>query len=154
MAAIALGPKMEPRVPTCPSGVIPVTSRMQHLAYTGEVVEGIMKRIAIATICGVVAGLVCVSVGAIAGLKITLPGFGWAILNRTLLGFVIGISALRLHWAWHGAIMGLLVGSLFSYSVWMVGDRAWLVPALLAGSMIFGLAIEFFTTVVFKQPQL
>ena len=113
-----------------------------------------MKRIAIATICGVVAGLVCVSVGAIAGLKITLPVFGWAILNRTLLGFVIGISALRLHWAWHGAIMGLLVGSLFSYSVWMVGDRAWLVPALLAGSMIFGLAIEFFTTVVFKQPQL
>src|SRR5689334_507107 len=69
------------------------------------------------------------------------------------LGFVIGISALRLHWAGHGAVMGLLLGSLFSYSVWMMGDPAWLVPALLAGSMIFGVGIEFFTTVVFKQPQ-
>jgi hypothetical protein len=85
--------------------------------------------------------------------KITPAGFGWALLNRTLLGFVIGISALRLHWAWHGAIMGLLVGSLFPYSLWLMGNPAWLVPAVLGGSMIFGLGIEFFTTVVFKQPQ-
>lgn len=75
------------------------------------------------------------------------------MLNRTLLGFVIGISSLRLHWAWHGAVVGALVGSLFSYSVWLMGDPAWLIPALLAGSMVFGVGIEFFTTVVFKQPQ-
>jgi hypothetical protein len=112
-----------------------------------------MKRIVIATACGVVAGLVCVSVGAISGVKITPGGFGWALLNRTLLGFVIGVSALRLHWAWHGVLMGFLVGSLFSYSVWLMGGPAWLVPAVLAGSMIFGLGIEFFTTVVFKQPR-
>ncbi|HKW27590.1 MAG TPA: hypothetical protein VJN48_17520 [Terriglobales bacterium] len=112
-----------------------------------------MKRIVIATICGVVAGLVCVSVGAIAGVKITPAGFGWALLNRTLLGFVIGISALRLHWALHGVVMGVLVGSLFSYSLWLMGGPAWLIPAVLGGSMIFGLGIEFFTTMVFKQPQ-
>src|SRR5690242_438133 len=112
-----------------------------------------MKRIAIATLCGVVAGLVCVSIGAIAGVKITPAGFGWAVLNRTLLGFVIGISALRLHWAWHGVLMGAVVGSLFSYSLWLLGDPAWLTAGVLAGSMIFGLGIEFFTTVVFKQPQ-
>ncbi|HET7751916.1 MAG TPA: hypothetical protein VFK81_21155 [Terriglobales bacterium] len=112
-----------------------------------------MKRIAIATICGVVAGLVCVSIGAIAGVKITPAGFGWAVLNRTLLGFVIGISALRLHWAWHGVLMGAVVGSLFAYSLWLLGGPAWLVPAVLTGSMVFGLGIEFFTTVVFKQPQ-
>ncbi len=112
-----------------------------------------MKRIAIATICGVVAGLVCVSIGAISGIRITPAGFGWAVLNRTLLGFVIGISALRLHWAWHGALLGFVVGSLFSYSAWLVGDPAWLIFGLLGGSIIFGLGIEFFTTVVFKQPQ-
>jgi len=112
-----------------------------------------MKRIAIATLCGVVAGLVCVSIGAIAGVKITPVGFGWALLNRTLLGFVIGISALRLHWAWHGVLMGAVVGSLFSYSLWLLGNPAWLIPAVLVGSMIFGVGIEFFTTVVFKQPQ-
>ncbi|HEX6906619.1 MAG TPA: hypothetical protein VF154_08445 [Terriglobales bacterium] len=112
-----------------------------------------MKRIGIATACGVAAGLLCVSGGAILGLKVTPVFFGWAMLNRTLLGFVIGISALRLHWALHGPVMGLVVGSLFSYSLWMLGDPAWIVPAVLAGSMIFGIGIEFFTTVVFKQPQ-
>lgn len=112
-----------------------------------------MKRILIATACGVVAGLVCVSIGATLGVKITAATFGWAMLNRTLLGFVIGISALRMHWAGHGCLMGLLVGSLFSYSAWLFGDPAWMTIGLLGGSIIFGLAIEFFTTVVFKQPQ-
>jgi hypothetical protein len=112
-----------------------------------------MKRMAIATAMGVVAGLLCVAAGATFGLNITLQSFGWAVLNRTLLGFVIGISALRLHWAWHGCLMGAVVGSLFSYSAWMFEGPVWLVAGLLAGSIIFGLLIEFFTTVVFKEPQ-
>lgn len=112
-----------------------------------------MKRIVIATACGVVAGLLCVSAGAALGLKLTLQSVGWALLNRTLLGFVIGVSALRLHWAWHGCLMGLLIGSLFSYSAWMFAGPVWLVAGLLAGSIIFGLLIELFTTLVFKQPQ-
>ncbi len=112
-----------------------------------------MKRVLIATAGGVVAGLLCVSIGTALGLKPTLQTLGWAVLNRTLLGFVIGISALRLHWAWHGCLMGLLVGSLFSYSAWMFEGPIWLVAGLLAGSIIFGLLIDLFTTVVFKQPQ-
>lgn len=63
-----------------------------------------MKRIVIATACGVVAGLLCVSIGAALGLNLTLQSLGWALLNRTLLGFVIGISALQLHWVWHGCL--------------------------------------------------
>lgn len=112
-----------------------------------------MKRVLIATACGVVAGLLCVTVGTALGLNPTLQSLGWALLNRTLLGFVIGISALRLHWAWHGCLMGLLVGSLFSYSAWMFAGPVWLVAGILAGSIIFGLLIELFTTVVLKQPQ-
>ncbi len=112
-----------------------------------------MRRIVIATACGVVAGLICVSVIALQGPRVTPAFFGWALLNRTLLGFVIGISTLRLHWALHGVLMGAVVGSLFSYSQWMLGNPAWVVPAVLAGSMIFGLGIEFFTSVVFKQRQ-
>lgn len=112
-----------------------------------------MKRILVATASGVAAGLICVSIGAAVGLTITPAGFGWALLNRTLLGFVIGISTWRLRWAWHGGAMGVIVGSLFSYSAWMAGDPAWLSFGLLGGSVIFGLLIELFTTVVFKQPQ-
>ncbi len=112
-----------------------------------------MKRMVIATACGLVAGILCVSAGSALGLNLTPRSVGWALLNRTLLGFVIGISALRLHWAWHGCLMGLLVGSLFSYSAWMFEGPVWLVAGLLAGSIVFGLLIELFTTVVFKQPQ-
>ena len=35
----------------------------------------------------------------------------------------------------------------------MTGDPGWLSSGLLAGSIIFGLLIELFTTLVFKQPQ-
>ena len=112
-----------------------------------------MKRIVIATACGVVAGLVCVSLGATFGSKITPAGFGWALLNRTLLGFVIGISTLRLHWALHGPLLGVLVGSLFAYSLWMSGTPASLSVAVIGGSAVFGLGIEFFTTVAFHQGQ-
>lgn len=112
-----------------------------------------MRRMGIATACGVVAGLVCVSLAALQGMRITPAFFGWALLNRTLLGFVIGISTLRLHWGAHGALLGALVGSIFAYSLWLLGDPGWVVPAVMGGSMVFGLGIEFFTTVVFKQPR-
>lgn len=112
-----------------------------------------MKRIVIATALGAVAGLLCVAGGATLGVSITPARFFWVELNRTLLGFVIGISALRLAWPWHGALLGGLVGSLFSYTAFMLDSPGLVIAATLAASVIFGLGIEFFTTVVFKQPQ-
>ena len=112
-----------------------------------------MKRLLIATAFGVVAGLLCVAIGTILAGQITPRYFAWALLNRTLLGFVIGISGLRMHWAWHGSVLGVIVGSLFAYSLYLLASPAWMVPAVMAGSAVFGLMIEFFTTVVFRQPQ-
>ncbi len=112
-----------------------------------------MKRIGIATVFGVLAGLICAYGGLRLGVKITTVSFLWIMLNRTLLGFTIGISGLRLHWALHGPLLGLIVGSLFSYNAFMSGSEPLIVGGTLVGSMIFGLLIELFTTVVFKQPQ-
>lgn len=112
-----------------------------------------MKRIVIATVLGMVAGLLCVGGGAVLGVSITPARFVWVLLNRTLLGFVIGISALRLAWPWHGALMGVLIGSLFSYAAFMLDSPALVIAATLAASVIFGLGIEFFTTVAFHRPQ-
>ena len=112
-----------------------------------------MKRIAIATIFGVVAGLLCALGGWSLGVKITTVSFIWILLNRTVMGFAIGVSALRLHWALHGPLMGLVVGSLFSYYGFMSGAGATTVVGTLVASLVFGLMIEFFTTVVFKQPR-
>jgi hypothetical protein len=90
--------------------VIRVTFQPQFQAYTGTC--GNYETHGIATICGVVAQFVFPS--ADCGSK-DHACWGWQLLNRTLLGFVIGVSALRLHWAWHAAIMGCLVGPLLSY---------------------------------------
>lgn len=111
-----------------------------------------MKRITIATLFGLVAGAICASVMFSSGiLKFTTVTLLWILLNRAVMGFAIGASALKLRWAWNGIAMGLIVGSIFSYFLYMnVGGMMPLVSPI--GNAIFGLLIEFFTTVVFKQP--
>jgi len=112
-----------------------------------------MKRIIIAVFFGVVAGVLCAAAGIHGGfLKFTAINVVWVLLNRAVMGFAIGTSGLKLHWAWNGIVMGLVVGSIFSYSLFMnMGLGTLPLVNLLIGNPIFGLMIEFFTTVVFKQ---
>ncbi len=112
-----------------------------------------MKRIMVATMFGLIAGVICASLLSAAHiLKLTTVTLVWILLNRAVMGFAIGASGLRLHWAWNGAVMGLVVGSIFSYYLFMnVGFGMMPLANLLVGNPIFGLMIEFFTSVVFKQ---
>ena len=112
-----------------------------------------MKRIAIAVIFGLVAGCICASGGLAAGIfKFSVVNVVWVLLNRGVMGFAIGISDLKVHWAWNGVLLGLIVGSIFSFSLFMdLGPKLLpLVNFFVNG--LFGLMIEFFTTKVFKQP--
>jgi len=113
-----------------------------------------MKRIIIATLFGLIAGVICATAGYYAGfVKLTAINVVWVLLNRGVMGFAIGTSGLKLHWAWNGIVMGLVVGSIFSYFLFMnLGPGPLPLLNLLVGNSIFGLMIEFFTTVVFKQP--
>jgi len=115
-----------------------------------------MKRTLIAVLFGLVAGVICAAAGIQGGfLKFTAVNVVWVLLNRAVMGFAIGASGLKLHWAWNGVVMGLVVGSIFSYFLFMnMGLGTLPVVNLLVGNPIFGLLIEFFTTVVFKQPAL
>ncbi len=111
-----------------------------------------LKRVAIATLFGLVMGGICATGAFTAGfLTFSTMNLVWVLLNRGVMGFAIGISGLKLHWAWNGTLLGLVVGSVFSYSLFMnMGPVA--VPFINAAvNGIFGLIIEFFTTVVFKQ---
>jgi hypothetical protein len=113
-----------------------------------------MKRIVIATLLGLVAGVICATATSASHLlKLTTVTVVWILLNRTVMGFAIGASALKLHWAWNGIVVGLVVGSIFSYFLFMnLGPGTLPLGNLLIGNPLFGLLIEFFTTVVFKQP--
>jgi hypothetical protein len=113
-----------------------------------------MKRIVIAVLFGLVAGGLCATFSYYGHLvKITAVTLVWILLNRAVMGFAIGTSSLKLHWAWNGVIMGVVVGSIFSYFLFMnLGVKMLLISPI--GNAFFGLMIEFFTTVVFKQPAL
>ena len=112
-----------------------------------------MKRIIIAVFFGVIAGVLCAAASIHMGiLKLTAINVVWVLLNRAVMGFAIGTSGLKLHWAWNGMLMGLVVGAIFSYSLFMnMGLGTLPIVNLLVGNPIFGLMIEFFTSVVFKQ---
>jgi len=112
-----------------------------------------MKRILIATLFGLVAGGICAS-GAFYGhmLKYSVVTLIFVLLNRAVMGFAIGISGLRLHWAWNGIVVGIVVGSIFSYFMFMTNGAGPMPVVNLFVNGLFGLMIEFFTTVVFKAP--
>jgi hypothetical protein len=111
------------------------------------------RRIAIATGWGFVAGILCYLLGRFwLGIDITMSWFLVLLSHRMLLGFVIGISALRWHWALHGILLGLIVGIPdYHFRSMVLGDiNSGLY--FLAGP-VWGLMIEFFTSVVFKARQ-
>jgi hypothetical protein len=112
-----------------------------------------MKRIAIAIFFGLIAGAICAS-GAFYGhlLKFSLVTLLFILLNRAVMGFAIGASGLKLRWAWNGVVMGIAVGSVFSYFMFMTNGPGPLPVVNFFVNGLFGLMIEFFTTVVFKQP--
>jgi len=114
-----------------------------------------MKRIAIAIFFGLVAGVLCAYGGFSAGImKSSVIALVWVLLNRAVMGFAIGISGLKVHWAWNGIILGIAVGSIFSYSLFMNGGLGIIPLVNFFVNGLFGLMIEFFTTKVFKQPSL
>jgi len=112
-----------------------------------------MKRIVIATLFGLVAGVLCAA-GAFYGhlLKFSVVTLVFVLLNRAVMGFAIGVSGLKLRWAWNGIFMGMAVGSIFSYFMFMTNGAGPLPVVNFFVNGLFGLMIEFFTTVVFKLP--
>ncbi|MGA9567499.1 MAG: hypothetical protein WBS19_18375 [Candidatus Korobacteraceae bacterium] len=112
-----------------------------------------MKRIAVATLCGLGAGSICATALFSSGLiKFSFVLLAWTLLNRAVMGFAIGTSKLQLPWAWNGVIIGMAVGSIFSYFLFMSLGPGKLPFINFFANGIFGLLIEFFTTVVFRQP--
>ncbi len=106
-----------------------------------------MKRLWIATVIGFLTGLFCIWGASARG------QFGTWILvstvaNRTLIGFAIGISKFKMHWALHGVLMGAIFGLPLSFAALQNGVVSFLILEI--ASIIYGFTIELVTTVVLK----
>lgn len=105
------------------------------------------KRVIISTVLGLVAGVLCYLGGKfLLKAEFTTVEFFMILFHRILLGFVIGISAIRIHWALHGILMGFIIGLPIYPLIFQEGS---LIPYSLMG-IVWGLVIEFFTSFVFK----
>jgi hypothetical protein len=110
-------------------------------------------RIIAATILGAAAGIVCWQLGKSSG-KVTFDTamILGTVANRTLLGFIIGISGLRrLNYLLHGAIIGLIATIPISVYPLAGGDWTSFVWLEVAGA-VYGLVIELIVTKLLKAP--
>jgi len=106
------------------------------------------KRVVSTTLLGVVAGILCWQGGASVGIVYTPALIAGTILNRTFVGFVIGISDIRWHYLAHGALIGTL-GSL-PMAMFSVDVRAAIM--LTVYGALWGLLIEIAATKALKTP--
>ena len=117
-----------------------------------------VKRIIIATLMGIGCGVICLFLAASGGDSMPQVIKLQILISRTLMGFVIGISAIKMQWFFHGVLLGLLIGLPMAFASSMGAEGSDFTPqsmffyTLIIGA-IYGVLIEFFTTVVFKAEQ-
>ena len=116
-----------------------------------------MKRIIISTLAGLVFGFVCFGFACSSG-ELPLAVSMQIIASRTLIGFTIGISVLKMHWSLHGMLIGLLyslplaIGGLLAPENPEFSKTMMLVSTNVMG-VIYGFLIELITTVLFKAKR-
>jgi hypothetical protein len=117
-----------------------------------------IARVTVATLSGLLMGLICWQ-GAVllVGNQYDSAAQVAAIfVHRGVMGFAVGISALRVSWQVNGMIVGLVVGAPFAMSALTnmesFGYGLWTVLALLPLGAVYGFLIELITTRLFRLP--
>ena len=113
-----------------------------------------LRRISVALVFGFVSGLICYGGALFLGLATSYNALQIinVFVNRMLIGFVIGVSALKMKWYLHGIEMGTIVGLPFLLHDAIAGIDIMVLAAVALLSAIFGLLIEFCTSKVFNAP--
>jgi len=108
------------------------------------------KRVFLATLCGLVFGLICMGLASSnpnTVSPITSTTKWLIILSRTMMGFMIGISALRMKWWLHGVMLGLI--SSIPMALPVLDNLNIAIGSLVLG-MIYGFLTELITSVFLK----
>jgi hypothetical protein len=109
------------------------------------------NRLITTTLLGVVFGIICMLLS-----KYTADVAYWPmgvsfLLHHTVMGLVIGVSLLKMNWAYHGAFWGGLFGLFLAISRIGTTPEPW---AVFVAVVIWGFLIETLATKAFKRPQL
>ena len=108
------------------------------------------SRLVATTVLGAFFGGICVLLTVyVAGVNCWPIGASF-FLHHTVMGFAIGASLIRIHWAAHGVLWGALFGIFLLVGVIETFPDAWV---LIIFSIGWGFLIELLATKVFKQPQ-
>ena len=113
------------------------------------------KRILIATLAGIVFGFVCFGFASSSPEPLAWPVAVQIIISRTLIGFAIGISSVKIHWALHGILFGIIFSLPLSFSGLMAPEMAdfsksaMFISTVVMG-LIYGFLTELITSVLFK----
>ena len=110
------------------------------------------KRVIIATVVGFLCGLICLYL-ATSNPDEAVPlskAIKWTIvISRTMLGFTIGISAIRLTWWLHGLVLGVVAS--IPMAVPMIGSSGiYIIISTIVLGAVYGFLVELITTVFFK----
>lgn len=110
-----------------------------------------VKRVLVATLCGLFFGLVCMGLAssnpdATQSLAMTVKLN--IVLSRTLMGFMIGISALKITWWLHGILMGFISSIPMAIAVM---DQMEIMIGTVVMGMIYGFLTELITTILLKS---
>ncbi len=101
------------------------------------------KRVGISTITGFILGIFCWLGGMfLFGYEYSPLQITTILVHRTVMGFVIGVTTLPIHWALRGIILGSIVGSLFILYDLSAGYPTWIALLLLGVNALYGLVIE------------
>jgi MFS family permease len=102
------------------------------------------KRVLVTTVCGFIFGLICMTLASSNPNPIepvTATTKWLIILSRTMMGFMIGISALRLSWWLHGILIGFIASIPMAIPVLTVGGIA-------IGTVVMGIIYGFLTELI------
>lgn len=108
------------------------------------------KRVLIATVCGFIFGIVCMLFSSSnpdateslsTSLKLTI------VFSRGLMGFTIGISALRMTWWIHGIVIGFIASIPMAFPAM---DRIDIMIGTVVMGIIYGFLTELITSIIFK----